>query len=133
MTLEEIKAAIVERIDSAWNEVKDKVDADQVRTYVQGLTAELTSHVYAVEAALVNHVLGKQDPTPAEPSPAPATGDQPAVDTPASVPAAAEQTPAQASTDPAPADSAPANPTGMASNAPAADEAPAPVEPGPAQ
>lgn len=112
MTLEEIKTAIAERIDTAWNEVKDKVDADQVRTYVQGLTAELTSHVYAVEAALVNHVLGKQEP------PAPAPADT----TPAP---AAEVAPTETAAAPADA-SAPANPTGMASNpAPAEPEQPA--------
>jgi hypothetical protein len=120
MTLEEIKAAIVERIDTAWNEVKDKVDADQVRTYVQGLTAELTSHVYAVEAALVNHVLGKQDPTPAPAAsdPAPAATEQPATD-----PAPAATAPAPAEQTPAADTSVPANPTGMASNPPAADPA----------
>lgn len=107
MTLEEIKTAIVERIDTAWTEVKDQVDADKVRTYVQGLTAELLGHVYAVEAQLVNHVLGNDTPSP---SPAPAA-DVPAAPV-TEVPPAAAAEPAQSVPD----GSVPAQPTGMASN-----------------
>jgi len=74
MTLKEIQKAIASRIDAAWNDVKDEVDADKVRAYVQGLTAELYEHVLAVEAHLVNHVLGKQE-TGSESEPATAPGD----------------------------------------------------------
>lgn len=121
MTLEEIKAALVERIDTAWNEIKDQTNADSVRTYVQGLTAELTSHVYAVEAALVNHVLGKQDtpapvPTaPAAPAEPTAGNEQPPAAAPAPVTETAP-TEAVAAAPSVPDSSAQANPTGMASN-----------------
>lgn len=128
-SLEEIKTAFVERVDTAWNEIKDQVDADKVRTYVQGLTAELLGHVYAVEAALVNHVLGKQDtpaPPPApEPSPAPEQtvgSDQPPAD-PAPAPQTDTVPPAQSAPDAGEA----ANPTGMASNPTPAEEQPAPA------
>lgn len=127
MTLEEIKTAIVERIDTAWNELKDQVDPDTVRTYVQGLTGELLSHVYAVEAALVNHVLGKQpaatvslDPT----SPEPTTSDSSSGSLSSVAPATSsvsEPLPSASST----------SVTGMASNPePAAAEVPA-AEPAP--
>lgn len=74
MTLEEIKQAIVERVDAAWTDIKDEIDADKVRAYVQGLTAELVGHVYAIEAHLVNHVLGKQDTPAPAPDVPPAEG-----------------------------------------------------------
>lgn len=127
-SLEEIKTAFVERVDTAWNEIKDQVDADKVRTYVQGLTAELLGHVYAVEAALVNHVLGKQDaPAPApEPSPAPeqtvgsgaVTSDQPPSDPPAAQidPASGPQTEPLPPAQSAPEGSVQEQPTGMAAN-----------------
>lgn len=107
-SLEELKAAIGSRIDTAWSAVKDEVDADKVRTYVQGLTAELLGHVYAVEATLVNHVLGKQDAATPPPSPAADTPAAPVTEVPPAAPA-----------QPVPDSSVPEQPTGMASNPPA--------------
>ncbi|QOR55771.1 MAG: hypothetical protein YHS30scaffold324_3 [Catenulispora phage 69_17] len=69
MTLEEIKTAIVEKIDMGWQALKDEIDPDVVRTYVQKLTTELYTHVLEVEAHLVNHVLAVANHAPPPPAP----------------------------------------------------------------
>jgi hypothetical protein len=69
VTLEEIKTAIAEKIDIGWQAVKDEIDPDAVRAYVQKLTGELYAHVLEVEAHLVNHVLAVADHAPPPPAP----------------------------------------------------------------
>lgn len=158
-SLDEIKSAIVDRIDTAWAEIEHEVDADKVRTYVQGLTAELLGHVYAVEAQLVNHVLGKQpvavvslDPTNPAPTTSGSSSESPSSAAPSTT-SGSEASPSDSSTSatsmasnpqqasaeapPAPlepAQSAPADavqvqPTGMAANPSADTAADVPAEP----
>jgi hypothetical protein len=67
VTLEEIKHAIGEKIDAAWEALKDELDPDAVRTKVQTLTTELYEHVLEVEAHLVNHVLGNSKAAASDP------------------------------------------------------------------
>jgi len=66
MTLDEIKAAIGEKIDEAWHTLKDEVNPDAARALASKLTAEVYAHVLEVEAHLINHVLGNAAP-PADP------------------------------------------------------------------
>lgn len=102
MTLDEIKKAIGEKLDTAWKDLKSEVDPDKARAYARNLTERLYEHVLEAEAHLLNHVLGNAEATPepepeqpSEPSSTPADPADPA-DTSGSVADAPEEKPAPA-------------------------------------
>lgn len=106
MTLDEIKTAIGEKIDAAWEHLKDEIDPDTARATAARLTAEVYEHVLEVEAHLLNHVLGNATPAAANPVPAAA---------PVAEPPTEPTTPV-------------AGQTGMATNPPAAVDEQAPAD-----
>jgi hypothetical protein len=69
MTLEEIKADIVNVLDHAWSEVKGSIDVDKARAVVSVVTSTLTAHAQSAAQHLFDHVLGNAAAAQSAPAP----------------------------------------------------------------